>query len=107
LERITGFLSVHRDPVCFWYRRLGNNQPNYLSENINECDWGDFLFFIYIANYFIRIFYFATISIDSWDELKPALWVFAAWCGGVFTFLVLISMAESSVQASKKKRAKI
>ncbi len=53
----------------------------------------------------LGLFYFATINIGTWHEFKPAVWVFAAWCGVVFAFLVLITMTESSVRASKIKKS--
>lgn len=85
---------------------LGTTNPTFYQKILLNAVGAAFYSLFILPIISLGLFYFATISIDSWAELKPALWVFAAWCGGVFAFLVLISMTESSVQASKKKRAK-
>ena len=85
---------------------LGTDKPTFYQKTLLNAVGATFYSLFILPFISLGLFYFATINIDSWAELKPAIWVFAAWCGGVFTFLVLISMTESSVQASKKKRAK-
>jgi len=40
------------------------------------------------------MFYFATINIQGWYELKPSIWVFVTWCVGLFMFFFFISLTE-------------
>ena len=83
---------------------LGTSKPSFYQKVLMHAVMGAFYSLFILPFISLGLFYFATINIDTWHELKPAIWVFATWCGGLFAFFFLISITESSVRLSKKRK---
>lgn len=85
---------------------LGTNSSSIREKILLHAVTGAFYSLFILPFISLVMFYFATINIQGWYELKPSIWVFVTWCGGLFMFFFFISLTEWFVCSSENKQKK-